>query len=182
MTQAAVLGAGQDVMQPSDLETELTRCHPAALGWALACCRFNRDAADDVLQASYLKVVDGRARFEGRAAFRTWLFGVIRRTAAEHRRRDVMRRVLPLTWLDGRPEGRARDDLPHALIRSEEASRLVAALAQLPKRQREVLHLVFYEDLSIADAAEVLAISLGAARTHYDRGKRGLRKLLGEGR
>ena len=90
MTQAAKRDAGQDVMQPSDLETELTRCHAAALGWALACCRFDRDLAHDVLQASYLKVVDGRARFEGRSAFRTWLFGVIRRTASEHRRREVM--------------------------------------------------------------------------------------------
>jgi RNA polymerase sigma-70 factor (ECF subfamily) len=182
MTQAAVRDAGQDVMQASDLEAELTRCHAAAFGWALACCRWNREAADDVLQASYLKVVDGRAQFEGRASFRTWLFGVIRRTAAEHRRRELLRRVLPLTWLDGRSEGHARDDQPGALIRTEAANRLVAALARLPRRQREVLHLVFYEDLSIAAAAEVLAISLGTARTHYERGKRALRILLGESR
>src|SRR6185295_20378976 len=85
--------ARQYVMQPSDLEAELARCHQAAQAWALACCRWAREAAGDVLQASYLKVLDGRAQFEGRSTFQTWLFGVIRRTASEQRRREWMRRV-----------------------------------------------------------------------------------------
>ena len=179
MTRAANRTVARDAMPPVDMEAELARSHTAAHAWALACCRWDRDAAADVLQASYLKVVDGRARFEGRATFSTWLFGVIRLTAGEHRRREWMRRVLPLTWLDDRPEGRAADDVPAALVRSEEAARLVEALDRLPRRQREVLHLVFYQDMSIADAAAVMGVSVGSARTHYERGKKRLGILLG---
>jgi RNA polymerase sigma-70 factor (ECF subfamily) len=62
----------------------------------------------------------------------------------------------------------------------ESAEALCAALERLPERQREVLHLVFYQDLSIADAAEVMEISLGSARTHYERGKARLRLFLKE--
>jgi RNA polymerase sigma-70 factor (ECF subfamily) len=182
MTRAAVRTAEQGAVAPVDLEAELARCHAAAHAWALACCRWDRDGAADVLQASYLKVVDGRARFEGRASFSTWLFGVIRLTAAEHRRREWMRRVLPLTWLDDRPEGRAADDVPAALIRSEQAQQLVCALERLPRRQREVLHLVFYQNVSIAEAAVVMGVSVGSARTHYERGKQRLRMLLGSER
>jgi len=164
-------------MQPLDLERELDQVHTAAFGWALACCAGNRAEAEDVLQTTYLKILDGRARFAGRSTFRTWLFGVVRRTAAEVRRRRRVGRWLPLGWLglavrDGRPEPDA------ALARSEETRALEQALARLPARQREVLHLVFYQDLTIAEAAGVQGVSLGTARTHYERGKAALRRLL----
>jgi RNA polymerase sigma-70 factor (ECF subfamily) len=166
-------------MQPPDLERELEQIHTAAFGWALACCLGHRSDAEDVLQTTYLKVLDGRARFDGRSSFRTWLFGVVRRTAGEMRRRQRWSRWLPLGLLglsvrDGRPDADA------VLTRSEEAQTLERALAGLPGRQREVLHLVFYQDLTIEQAAQVLGVSVGTARTHYQRGKAALRRTLSE--
>jgi RNA polymerase sigma-70 factor (ECF subfamily) len=166
---------------PSELEAELAHHHRAAFGWALACCRWDRSTAEDVLQATYLKVLDGRARYGGRAAFQIWLFGVIRRTAAEERRRRAVGRFLPLSWLNGRRDERAQAPDPEtASMRADASARLIAALRLLPTRQRELLHLVFYHDLSIARAAEVLGVAVGTARTHYQRGKARLRELLGE--
>ena len=64
------------------------------------------------------------------------------------------------------------------IVRDESSQRLIAAMGKLSARQRDVLHLVFYQDLTIAAAAEVLGISVGSARVHYDRGKKQLRELL----
>src|SRR2546430_5072348 len=115
-------------MSPADLTAKLEELHAAAFGWALSCCGWDRSAAEDVLQATYLKLLDGRARFDGRSTFRTFVFGVIARTAREARRRAALRRWLPLAALllgpeavDGRPDAAA------ALVRADETARLVPA-------------------------------------------------------
>ena len=161
-----------------DPSRELERYHADCRGWALACCAGNPIDAEEVLQNSYLKVLDGRAVFRGRSNVRTWLFGVIRMTAIEHRRRQAVRR-----FFTGAPLGMTDTADPRAGIelrieRSESSRALQQALALLTDRQREVLHLVFYQELTIEQAAGVMQISVGTARTHYERGKARLRELL----
>lgn len=161
------------------MAAELERHHADSFGWALSCCGGDRMEADDVLQVAYLKILEGRAKFGGRSDFKTWLFGVIRRTAAERRRRSAVHRLLLLRWLDGRPGARsAGADPDEGFNRLASSERLRSALRALPRRQREVLHLVFYQDLSIREASEVLGISVGAGRRHYERGKHRLRQML----
>lgn len=168
---------GDDAGQ-CDLREQLAQCHRDAFAWALNCCRRNRHDAEDVLQATYLKVLEKRARFDGRSSFSTWLFGVIRLTAADQRRRHVLRDLFARRWLNEQFHDEAA---PAADNTAESAQRRIAlldALASLPTRQREVLLLAFYHEFSIEDAARVMAIGLGSARQHYARGKQALRQKL----
>ncbi len=164
-----------------DLRTALERHHAECVGWAMACCGFDRAEANDVLQDAYLKVLDGRAVFRGEATFRTWLFGVIRRTAAEHRR-SVLRRIARFLRADGHDAVFEEQDAGEAIDARAAAERLRIALRRLPSRQREVLHLVFHEGMTVEAAAAMLGVSTGSARTHYARGKARLRELLGSAR
>src|SRR2546426_1024762 len=107
-------------MSPADLTATLEELHAAAFGWALSCCGWDRSAAEDVLQATYLKLLDGRARFDGRSTFRTFVFGVIARTAREARRRAALRRWLPLAALLLGPEA---VDGRHAAVRCDHCCR-----------------------------------------------------------
>ena len=161
-------------MDRAELEQQLQAFHAASFGWALACCDRDREEAEDVLQTVYVKVLDGKARFEGRAAFRTWLFAVIRRTAAGQRRTRWLRRLRFI------PQNGDGGSVEHDLIRNERAAALLRALPRLARRQREVIELVFYHDMTIEQAGQTLGISLGSARVHYERGKKRLAALLEE--
>jgi DNA-directed RNA polymerase specialized sigma24 family protein len=160
------------VESASVLEHELAELHPLSFGWALSCCRYDRVEAEEVLQTSYLKILSGRARFDRRSSFKTWLFGVIRRTAAEARKRHLLARIFLARMKRYRPE---RAEVPPGP--SGDPS-VVSLLRGLARRQREVLELVFYQDLSLREAAAVMGVSLGSARVHYHRGKENLREAL----
>jgi len=164
------------------MDDELTRSleplHPDAWGWARHCCSGSRVEPEDVLQIAYLKVIEGKARPSGKGSLKTWWFGVIRLTTKEEQRRrrfqdSLVDRLLRLVPAPG------EEALTISLTEPDESIRgLKIALSKLPQRQSEVLHLVFYHDFSIADASVALGISLGSARTHYERGKARLRELL----
>jgi RNA polymerase sigma-70 factor (ECF subfamily) len=165
-------------MDLTDFRDELELLHPASFGWALWCCDHRREEAEDVLQTAYLKVLEGTARFDGRSSLRTWFFAVVRRTAWEQKRRRWVRELLLGHWLAQQPALLVEHAQLAGLTGSEESHALRLALAMLSVRQREVLHLVFYQELTVEEAAKVLGTSLGTARTHFERGKARLRELL----
>ncbi|HET6671497.1 MAG TPA: RNA polymerase sigma factor [Pyrinomonadaceae bacterium] len=163
-------------MELAELKPELERLHVASFGWALSCCQRDRAEAEDVLQSVYLKILQGKARYRGEASFKTWLFAVIRKTALNERRSRTRRMLRALIGLDRERNCNANHSEPNAEFeRSERQGRFLRALALLSPRQREVLHLVFYEDLSLKESATVMGVSIGSARQHYERGKKRLR-------
>ena len=153
----------------SELETSLESLHTASYGWALACMGRDPAEAADVLQLVYVKILAGKVRFEERSSFKTWLFGVIRLTALEQRRlRWFRHRHAPSDTVDvAVPASEPKVD-------RETAEALSRGMSALSSRQREALHLTFYEGLSISEAAAVMNVSLGTARLHYERGKAAL--------
>ena len=160
------------------LADELASHHAASFGWAMTCCARNRADAEDVLSLSYDKVLSGRARFGAQSSFKTWLLGVIRRTARDERRKRQWRAVLVFGLVEPPPEVVTPESASET---NERARALSLALAQLSQRQREVLHLVFYEGLSVRSAAEAMGVAVGTASLHYDRGKTRLEALLRAG-
>lgn len=170
-------------MEISELKAELEKRHQASFGWALSCCRHNHAEAEEVLQTVYLKILQGKARYRGECKLQTWLFAVIRKTAISERRKHILRTLKSIALPTGKTDARTeisvvRSEVQQRLERSEIQQRFSEALALLPVRQRETLHLVFYQDLSLSEAAEVMNISVGSARRHYERGKKRLRETL----
>jgi RNA polymerase sigma-70 factor, ECF subfamily len=158
-------------LDDASLREALETHHVESYGWALSCCRRRREEAENVLQLVYVKVLSGKAVFDGKSSFKTWLFAVIRKTAAHEFRMELFRR-LRMSRIPKAPHENPAGDRHGVEVRLKEA------LGKLPARQREVLQLVFYHDLSIVEAAKVMGVGIGSARTHYERAKKQMRRRL----
>lgn len=170
-----------DTLKLGALEEEMERLHAASFSWAMACCCWSRHEAEEVLQVAYFKVLEGKAQYRGRSTVKTWLFGVIRKTAADRRRRHLLEALALRRWF-WRREAPVIDSLADdQLAQQQQRARILDALGRLAIRQREVLDLVFYQGMTVEQSAEVMGVSVGTARVHYDRGKRRLlEQLAGE--
>jgi len=166
-------------MEIAELKRQLEKLHIASFGWACSCCHGNRTEAEEVLQTVYLKILEGKARYRGECQLKTWLFAVIRNTAITEHRKALLRALISIPPTDSKSVCRDSGQQPVAeLERSEMQTRFRHAIERLPARQRETLHLVFYQDLTLREAAVVLGISIGSTRRHYERGKKRLRDAL----
>ncbi len=158
-------------MQPSDIKLKLEEYHTDCYGWALYCCGHDREIACEVLQTSYLKMLERQNTFRGQSTFKTWAFRIIKNSAIDtfrKRKREAMIMKVENTLTDTGYDGKLGDDFDQK-IREQFFSR---ALSQLSDRQRQILQLVFYHDMSLNQSAEVLNISQGSVRKHYDRAKK----------
>ncbi|WP_018352792.1 SigE family RNA polymerase sigma factor [Longispora albida] len=98
-----------------------------------------------------------------------------------------LRRMLLTAWLDERRRPWRREHPAEALpdtaatpaADTGERLDLVTALARLPRQQRAVLVLRYFDDLSVDDTAAALGISTGTVKTHTSRGLAALRTALG---
>jgi len=149
-------------MDTQNLNTILKELHRESYTWALCCVSNNEDLAKDVLQTVYLKILEKKATFSGKSGIKSWLFSVIRFTAI-----DLLKK-----------ESRTFEELTVVDDSHEDHQQYHLLLDQLSKRQKEVLLLVFYYDMTLEQAAASLQISVGSARTHYHRGKESLKELI----
>ena len=96
---------------------------------------------------------------------------VVNRSRSVLRHRGVEERYVP-------PVNRDQHGADEDLLVADRRARVLEALRTLPERQREVLALRYYLDLSEADIAAALGISRGAVKSHASRGAAALRLLL----
>lgn len=128
--------------------------------------------AEDVVQDAFEQLHrHWRSLRKESAAFAYARSAVLNRSRSVLRRRAVARRHEPAL-------APRHEEQPDRAIALEERSALLDAFRALPRRQREVLALRYYLDLSVSDAAAVLRISEGAVRSTTSRGLAALARIL----
>lgn len=163
-----------------------------------------RAAAEDAVQETWLVVLGGLDRFELRSSLRTWIFGILvnvaRRRGARERRSvpfsaaftDVERASGPTVdpsrfqppdspTAGGWSSPPSAWDLPEpALLSQETRTRLRAAIADLPPRQRAVLDLRDVQGMDADVVCDLLDLSPGNQRVLLHRARAQLRTVLGD--
>jgi RNA polymerase sigma-70 factor (ECF subfamily) len=134
-------------------------------------------AAHDVTQQVFLKLIDGIARFRGDSAFSTWLYRLVVNACLDRTRRrtetPAAQDVLD-TYVD---PADSHEDL---YVRAEVTRAVQSAVVSLPPKLRIAILLRYFDELSYADMAAALNCSAGTVASRLSRGHRLLaRKLAG---
>jgi RNA polymerase sigma-70 factor (ECF subfamily) len=140
--------------------------------WRFVASLVDPDSADDLTQETYLRAFRALPAFEGRSSARTWLFGIARRTCADHLRATVRRRKLltrsAALGLTIEPHGAD----PSAAIGAAEL------LARLGQAQREAFVLTQVLGLSYEEAASCLEVPIGTIRSRVARARMELVRVV----
>lgn len=132
----------------------------------------NQADAEDIFQEVFIKWMQHREEFKNETHEKAWM---IRVTI------NQCKNVLTSSWKKRTTE--FSDELEKELSYSDtisEESELDAVLKKLPDRYRAVIHLFYYEELSVAEISEVLKEKESTIRTQLTRARRKLKKLLKE--
>jgi RNA polymerase sigma-70 factor, ECF subfamily len=153
----------------------LTRLHAPALRGLLRSLGAGREDAEDILQETWIAAHRGLPGFRGESSLRSWLGRI-----ATNGYRDlirVTRRLLVSEEVDPHVENAHPAD---RLARREKLTRVLAAVRELPPRQRETLLLRVGENLSYAEIAERLGVGRDAVRMNLIEARRKLMRRFGE--
>jgi RNA polymerase sigma-70 factor (ECF subfamily) len=133
------------------------------------------DAAREVVQDVWIKVLRGIGRLRDGSKLRPWLFGIARRTMMDRLREQYSSPIETEIDVGDVPADAGTAQDPH------EIDQLERGLTRLPTAEREVLTLFYLEDLSLNDIAGALGVPIGTVKSRLFRARRMLRQEMHTG-
>jgi RNA polymerase sigma-70 factor (ECF subfamily) len=143
----------------------------------------NSEDAADLTQEAFVRIYTRLDSFHLDRSFLAWARAIASNLCLDHLRRQRT----PSVSLDERlASGRQQADLApgmspeEELEMAEDSRRVLAAVQQLPGKQRAVLVLRHIEGLKVEEIAETLRMPVGTVKTMLFRGRRAVRKMVGD--
>jgi len=161
----------------NELKKQLNELYSISFNWALSCCNYHTETAEEVLQESYIKALKSIDKFKGQSQLKTWLFTIIRNTSHDIHRKLARNNEITEDYLkDAKLVKTATQEL--RFQKSRDRVTILELMEKLSSREKEILELVVYQDMKIKDAAEIMGITLGSASSYLKRAKNNMRGLI----
>lgn len=136
--------------------------------------------AEELAEDTFVMLGVKKPKDKGKGSFKTWLYTMGRNIALMYLRKKRRRGETPLEDCDAITQ--SGESLEESYIREEDKVTVHRAMRSLSPDQRQILWLVYFEDLSVAEAASVMKRSLHAAEALACRARKALKEqLLTEG-
>lgn len=173
------------------VEALVRRYRNRAFAIAYQMSEGDREEALDLTQEVFLRIFRSIHAFKGEASFYTWFYRIVVNTCVDARRRRQRWRRIFVPWRSQRKDGedskesledfpdRASESSPMSSLRNKQLNTEVqAALVMLTESQRTAFQLKVFQDLTIAEIAEVMGLAPGTVKSHLFRATRLVRKRL----
>ena len=142
----------------------------------------NRDDALELVQESMLKLVQ-KYRDRDPQEWGPLFFRILQNALRDWYRKQKLRRLLTglMPWHDDSANNAVSENSTEDRAQfDEELAAVIAALDQLPMRQRQTFLLRAWQEFSTRETAFALSISENSVKTHYARATRELRRIMGD--
>lgn len=126
--------------------------------------------AEEAVQDTFMKAYTHLDRFRGDSSRETWLMRIAINTCKDLRRTGWFRHRKNTTTLDTVPEQGEEDAYPDDTV--------LQAVMALPDKDKQVILLRYYQDMTVPEVAQALSISVSSAASRLNRAKAHLRSLL----
>lgn len=137
----------------------------------------NLAESQDLTGQTFLKAFENIDSYEMRdVQFSSWLYRIAHNLVVDYFRRESKRESIPIE--DHPPAASPRGNPVETVIADLESERLYRAMQKLTHNQREVIVLKFIDNLSNAQVAEIMGISVGAVKSTQKRGLLSLNRIL----
>ncbi|MEQ4720814.1 sigma-70 family RNA polymerase sigma factor [Nonomuraea sp. B19D2] len=184
ITQPATRGADSELVSASWTEpeafAELFDRYSAML-YRYVSKRLGPEPAEDLVGETFLVAFSRRKSYDlAYPDARPWLFGILTKLISRHHRKEAARyRALLRAPVDSDVESPA-DRVAAGVTAQAVRSELAGALAALPAKDRDVLLLIAWGDLTYEEVGRALGIPVGTVRSRLNRGRRKVRAALGD--
>lgn len=132
--------------------------------------------AEDVFQDVFIKIDQKLSTFEGNSSIKTWIIRITINTCKDYLKSAWNRRVIPMKEYQ---ENAIVSDSDYADVEKQDTNDMIKqAVLSLPSKYKDVVLCVYYQDMTVAKAAEVLNIAEGTAKSRLARARQRLKLLL----
>lgn len=175
-TDEAIFGRFQRTSKSEDLKILLER-HREELIFFLYGMVKNMEDAEDIMIDTYATIASGTAKYSAKSSFKTWLYGIARNIAHNAMRKN---RVLFISFDDEKnSEIEAEDGIPDITLLKEERNRvLYEALNSINPEYRQILHLLYFENMELDDIALILKKNKKQVYNLSTRGRQALKEKM----
>ncbi len=140
----------------------------------------NRTVAEDLSHEVYVRVLKSYERFEGKSSEKTWLFAIAKNVAIDYFRKNTVRAARTFDAFDWETNQLVSPTKsPDSLVElNDELRELLEALEKCTGDQKMVIIMRYFQELSIAETAEILNWTEGKVKTTQHRAIKHLREIL----
>jgi RNA polymerase sigma-70 factor (ECF subfamily) len=176
MTDKALVQLFHEGSNPHYAFNLIVQKYRERLYWHVRKIVISHDDADDVLQNTFIKVWSSLADFRGDSQLFTWMYRIATNEALSFLKSKRTKFFLPLGDMEGQLKNKLEDD-PY-FNGNELQKKLQQAILKLPKKQRIVFNMRYFDEMKYEDMSEILGTSVGALKASYHHAVKKIEELM----
>lgn len=138
----------------------------------------NMTVAEDLAEDTFVRLVTKKPSFRGNSSFRTWLYAIGRYVAIDYLRRASKETLMPIETAEKMRADDFLEQLKRDYLKEERKIAMHRALSQLKQDYRQILWLIYFEELSYREAAKVMKKTHRSVETLAYRARKALKEIL----